>query len=112
MIQKVENCIYCNKKMESKTAKKRFCSDKCRVYYNRESGEANKQKNTNDTQRQIVQNLTKEQPTSNFHVNTTNNNEEILRKIAQYTNSMDSVVGEKYKSKYKKIIDNLKKQLK
>ena len=37
MIQKIENCKYCNQKMESKTAKKRFCSDKCRIYFNRES---------------------------------------------------------------------------
>lgn len=36
MIQKIDNCKYCNQKMESKTAKKRFCSEKCRVYFNRE----------------------------------------------------------------------------
>ena len=32
MIKKKENCEYCSEKMESKTAKKRFCSEKCRVY--------------------------------------------------------------------------------
>ena len=37
MIKKKENCEYCGEKMESKTAKKRFCSDKCRVYSNRVS---------------------------------------------------------------------------
>ena len=37
MIKKKENCEYCGEKMESKTAKKRFCSEKCRVYFNRES---------------------------------------------------------------------------
>ena len=36
MITKKENCEYCGEKMESKTAKKRFCSAKCRVYFNRE----------------------------------------------------------------------------
>jgi hypothetical protein len=36
MIKKKENCEYCGEKMESKTAKKRFCSDKCRVYFNRQ----------------------------------------------------------------------------
>lgn len=36
MIKKIENCQYCGEKMESKTAKKRFCSTKCRVYFNRE----------------------------------------------------------------------------
>lgn len=36
MIKKTENCIYCGEKMESKTAKKKFCSTKCRVYYKRE----------------------------------------------------------------------------
>ena len=35
MIKKKENCEYCGEKMESKTAKKRFCSEKCRVYASR-----------------------------------------------------------------------------
>ena len=36
MIKKIDNCTYCGEKMESKTAKKKFCSTKCRVYYKRE----------------------------------------------------------------------------
>lgn len=36
MIKKREFCLYCNEKMESKTAKKKFCSDLHRLYYNRE----------------------------------------------------------------------------
>lgn len=36
MIKKIENCVYCNEKMESKTAKKKFCSDLHRLYYHRE----------------------------------------------------------------------------
>lgn len=35
MIKKKENCLYCGEKMESLTAKKSFCSVKCRVYFNR-----------------------------------------------------------------------------
>ena len=35
MIRKKENCEYCGEKMESITAKKRFCSEKCRVYASR-----------------------------------------------------------------------------
>jgi len=37
MIKKTENCLYCGEKMESKTAKKKFCSDLHRVYWNREN---------------------------------------------------------------------------
>ena len=33
---KNENCQYCNTKMESVRTRKRFCSDKCRVYYSRD----------------------------------------------------------------------------
>lgn len=37
MIIKIKSCLYCEQEMETITAKKRFCSDKCRVYYNREN---------------------------------------------------------------------------
>ncbi len=30
-------CEYCEEKMESTNRNKRFCSDKCRVYWNREN---------------------------------------------------------------------------
>jgi len=36
MIKKSETCIYCGEKMESITEKKRYCSSKCKLYYNRE----------------------------------------------------------------------------
>lgn len=36
MIKKTENCLYCGEKMESVTAKKKFCSNLHRVYWNRE----------------------------------------------------------------------------
>ena len=31
------NCDYCNKPLEAKYRSKRFCDDKCRVYWNREN---------------------------------------------------------------------------
>lgn len=34
---KKEACEYCGKKMEAKQRNKKFCSDKCRVYWNREN---------------------------------------------------------------------------
>jgi tRNA(Ile2) C34 agmatinyltransferase TiaS len=36
MINRTPYCIYCGERMESVTAKKKYCSDKCRVYFNRE----------------------------------------------------------------------------
>lgn len=36
MIKKTDNCLYCGEKMDSKTAKKKFCSNTHRVYWNRE----------------------------------------------------------------------------
>lgn len=35
MIKKTEYCLYCGEKMESKTAKKKFCCPLHRVYWNR-----------------------------------------------------------------------------
>ena len=34
---KILSCLYCEQEMEVVSSKKRFCSDKCRVYFNRES---------------------------------------------------------------------------
>lgn len=41
MIKKRDTCLYCGEKMDSKTAKKKFCSEVHRVYYNRENGTKN-----------------------------------------------------------------------
>ena len=49
MIKKKENCEYCGEKMESVTAKKRFCSEKCRVYFSR-----TKSVLKNELQKQII----------------------------------------------------------
>lgn len=53
MIKKTKNCIYCGNEMESVTAKKKYCSDLCRVYFNREKNSSTKEtaddtKNTSD----------------------------------------------------------------
>lgn len=37
---KRENCLYCERAMEAKNRSKKFCSIKCRVYFNREKGKA------------------------------------------------------------------------
>lgn len=42
MIKKRECCKYCGEKMDSKTAKKEFCSDTHRVYWNREKPKSSK----------------------------------------------------------------------
>jgi predicted nucleic acid-binding Zn ribbon protein len=34
--EKRKVCLYCEKEMEAKKRSKRFCSDKCRVYFKRE----------------------------------------------------------------------------
>jgi len=34
--EKRDNCEYCENPMEAKYRNKRFCSDKCRIYWNRE----------------------------------------------------------------------------
>lgn len=37
MKKKRETCKYCSEKMEAKTTRQEFCSDKCRVYWSREN---------------------------------------------------------------------------
>tara|TARA_R110000868_G_scaffold90367_1_gene250994 strand:+ start:354 stop:668 length:315 start_codon:yes stop_codon:yes gene_type:complete len=34
---KKENCKYCGEKLEAKTTRREFCSNKCKVYWHRES---------------------------------------------------------------------------
>lgn len=41
---KKDICGYCGKKMDAKYRSKRFCSDKCRVYFSRENVQFIKQK--------------------------------------------------------------------
>lgn len=40
---KNKNCLYCEVEMEAVYRSKMFCSDKCRVYYNRENPKHKKQ---------------------------------------------------------------------
>ena len=37
MKQRLENCKYCNDKLVNGTTRREFCSEKCRVYWNREN---------------------------------------------------------------------------
>lgn len=49
MKQKINNCLYCEKKLEENiTTRKRFCSSKCRVYYNRQKTDGLKIKKAGD----------------------------------------------------------------
>lgn len=67
MKQKSEKCLYCDQKLEPKTTRQRFCSDKCRVYWNRDNA---KVKISDLTQPTSVL-KPKEQPKTNFSINTT-----------------------------------------
>ena len=49
MIKKRDKCLYCGSKMESITAKKKFCSPKCKVYWNREHATKTKEKKEDTT---------------------------------------------------------------
>jgi hypothetical protein len=66
MRQKQEICKYCGEKMESKTTRQEFCSDKCRVYWNRENPKIRLKDLTQPT------NVAKppEQPKTNYSINT------------------------------------------
>ncbi len=37
MKKKNENCKYCGDKLEAKTTRREFCSNKCKVYWHREN---------------------------------------------------------------------------
>lgn len=45
---KKEKCEYCEDEMQSKNRNKRFCSDRCRVYFNRETKKDTLDKNKDD----------------------------------------------------------------
>lgn len=65
---KKESCKYCSQKIEAKTTRAEFCSDKCRVYWNREHPKVslkNFNKTTND-----VKSLTPKPETSDYTINT------------------------------------------
>lgn len=36
-LDKRTNCLYCDKALEAKYRSKKFCDDKCRIYWNREN---------------------------------------------------------------------------
>lgn len=59
-------CEYCEKAMEAEYRNKRFCSDKCRVYWNRENPKVKVVDFTKPTN--IIKSF--EQPKTNFTINT------------------------------------------
>lgn len=71
MKEKKITCKYCEGKMEAKTTRQEFCSDKCRVYWNRENPKV-KVVNLNENTH-TASNKTKSAPKTNFTVNTTKN---------------------------------------
>lgn len=50
---KKEHCEYCGSKMKAKQRNKRFCSDKCRVYWHRENDKSSEL--VKDVAEQIMQ---------------------------------------------------------
>lgn len=68
MKQRLEKCKYCDGKLAEGTTRKEFCSDKCRVYWNRENPRVTL-KNFN-SQTNEVPNVTNLPETTNHTVNT------------------------------------------
>lgn len=50
---KRENCEYCEEKMDSKYRNKRFCSIRCRVYWNREETAKKKEIKLSNEQQEL-----------------------------------------------------------
>ncbi len=69
--EKRKNCLYCEKEMDAVYRNKKFCSDKCRVYFGRE----NKVVISNDVSVKDATKPTNEikppkQPKTNYSINT------------------------------------------
>lgn len=64
--EKNKNCEYCGKDLKAKYRSKRFCNDKCRIYFNRENvvavvAENNKEENKSaiEAERETVSEVSK-----------------------------------------------------
>lgn len=66
MKHKTERCLYCDKKLEPKTTRQKFCSDKCRVYWNRD----NPKVQTTDLNKPTSDLKPPEPPKTNYTINT------------------------------------------
>lgn len=62
------HCGYCGNEMEAKYRNKRFCSDKCRIYFNRENKKI-EVKDLDETSK-IVKPITDKPKETNFSINT------------------------------------------
>lgn len=62
------NCLYCGKEMESEYRSKKFCTDKCRVYFNRETPKIKIQDLTTPTN--VVKPITELPKTTNKVIST------------------------------------------
>lgn len=67
--KKNTNCEYCEKEMEAKYRNKRFCSDKCRTYWNREQKVSNPTKDAKKPP--VSRNEPQERPKTKKEVDTT-----------------------------------------
>ena len=66
---KKEACEYCGNQMDAKYRNKRFCSDKCRTYFNRENPKVKViNMNSNSEQKKPI---TDKPPKTNVTINTT-----------------------------------------
>lgn len=68
--EKSSHCQYCNKPMEAEYRNKKFCSDKCRVYFNRENKVKKVSVSDFTKPANVVKPITEKPQTSNFTINT------------------------------------------
>ena len=81
--EKRSNCDYCGEKMESKYRSKRFCSDMCRVYFNRENKGNNPPIEVKDFTKPTNVVVPNDTPKSNYSINTKKEMPPGLGRVAQ-----------------------------
>jgi hypothetical protein len=67
---KKESCEYCGKKIEPKTTRAKFCSEKCRVYFWREKKTPSVQIKDATKPTNTPPEPTKKPPATNYSINT------------------------------------------
>lgn len=114
MITKTENCLYCGQPLHAATAKKRYCNDKCRIYFKREQQRLSKNAETVDVKVNHIVNSFVEPLKTPIIKQHSPDNKEILESIKIIEQEKcPSYIG---KSQFKKLqqqrINQLKSQLK
>lgn len=123
MIKKSEFCGYCEEKMDSITAKKKYCSNKCRLYAKRERDALPENKILAKflpvkMSNKLPNNSIKEEPKTHnkYALSETVSNSELEAKIANYKKELEIVpdVGfGKIRRKFlNSTIEKLSKQMK